>query len=134
MKTGRRIANPASKQLAGTFRADRHGDIAPIAVVASNTPTQPAYMTTAGKLVWAEEIARITNCGATDADSSMIARYCEMEAAYRVAITAGELPKAALLTELRRMAEMLCIAGLRSRLAKTGSSEPSKTSPFTVRK
>ncbi len=83
--------------------------------------------------MWREEVDRVTACGITDADSSLFARYCTMEAAYRTQITAGELPKAALLTELRRMAELLGIAGLRSRLARSGGSEAPKASPFTVR-
>lgn len=136
MKSGRRIANPKAKQLAGTYRKDRHGDIAPIVATALPVgPVQPKYLSAEAKLVWAEEINRVTACGATDADSSMFARYCEMEAAFRVSIMAGEdFPKAALLTELRRSAELLGIAGVRSRLAKLGGTEPVKSSPFTIRK
>jgi len=133
MRTGRRIANPAAKALAGTFRADRHADIVEIATPAKSAPTQPRYLTKEAKLVWREEVDRVAACGITDADSSLFARYCTMEAVYRTQIAAGELPKAALLTELRRMAELLGIAGLRSRLARAGGTEAPKSSPFTVR-
>lgn len=137
MKTGRRIANPQTKQLAGTYRKDRHADIVSIAPGApSNVPVQPFYLTADAKQVWREEIQRVIGCGATDADSSMFARYCELEAAFRRMIATGELPKAALITELRRSAELLGIAGARSRLARVGQPEqPSATiSPFNIRR
>ena len=135
MKTGRRIANPKTKQLTGTFRKDRHGDIAPIvAELVQVGPVQPRYLTAEAKLVWAEEIKRVTAMGATEADSSMFARYCEMEAAFRVAIMAGgDFPSGVMLTELRRYAELFGIGGVRSRLAKMGGNEPVKASPFSVR-
>lgn len=137
MRRGAKLGNPTTRQLAGTFRKDRHADIVSIApAVPSNAPTQPAYLTPEAKLVWQEEVQRVTGCGATDADSSMFARYCQMEAAFRVLIAAGELPKAALVTELRRTGELLGIAGVKSRLARVGQpAQPSgKPSPFTVRK
>lgn len=133
MKTGRRIANPSAKALAGTYRSDRHADITEFATPAKSAPTPPRYLTKEARAVWREEVDRVVACGITDADSSLFARYCTMEAAYRAQIAAGELPKAALLTELRRMAELLGIAGLRSRLARTGGGDAPKTSPFTVR-
>lgn len=134
MKSGKRIPSPASKQLAGTYRKDRHANIAVIASPTPDAPIQPAYLSAEAKIVWAEEVRRVTACGATEADSSMFARYCEMEAAFRVQVMAGELPKAALLTELRRSAELLGIGGLRSRLARTGSQkEAPKASPFSIR-
>ncbi|VWX51773.1 hypothetical protein [Novosphingobium sp. 9U] len=137
MKRGAKLGNPSTQQLAGTFRKDRHADVVSIApAVPSNTPAQPAYLTADAKQVWSEEIARVTGCGATEADSSMFGRYCQMEAAFRVLIAAGELPKAALITELRRSAELLGIAGARSRLARVAQpAQPNgKPSPFTVRK
>lgn len=134
MKPGRRIANPATKQLQGTFRGDRHGNIVALALPTQDAPIPPAYLTAEAKLVWAEEVRRVTACGATSADSSLFARYCEMEATFRVGVMGGELPKAALLTELRRSAELLGIAGIRSRLGRANTGqEPAKASPFTVR-
>jgi phage terminase small subunit len=133
MKTGRRVANPAAKQLAGTFRKDRHATITTIAQPSKNEPTQPGYMSDIAKEVWAEEFRRVVACGVTEADSSLFGRYCEMEAVFRAGVKNGEVPKAALLTELRRCAELLGIAGLRSRLAKSTGGEAPKASTFTVR-
>lgn len=83
MKTGRRIANPAAKALAGTFRADRHADISEIATPARSAPIAPRYLTKEARAVWREEVDRVTACGITEADSSLFARYCTMEALYR---------------------------------------------------
>ena len=132
MKRGPKLKNPAAKHLAGTFKPSVDGNTVALAIV-TNDPTKPAYLTCEARLVWDEELKRVVACGATDADSSIFARYCEMEATYRVSIMAGELPQTALLTELRRSAELLGIAGLRSRLAKAGGSAGASASPFTVR-
>lgn len=133
MKTGRRIANPSSKQLAGTYRKDRHENIVQLVEPTLGGPVQPGYLSEEAKKVWAEEINRVIACGSTDADSSIFARYCEMEAAFRLMIKEGNLPKSALMTELRRSAELLGIGGLRSRLARAGGEKPAPTSAFTVR-
>lgn len=135
MKSGRRAPNPASKQLAGTYRKDRHANIVELVTPARDEPIQPGYLSAEAKAVWAEEAARVVACGVTSADSSLFARYCECEATFRVSVLAGDLPKAALLTELRRMAELLGIAGLKSRLGR--GSAPAADKPavaFTVRK
>lgn len=130
MQRGPKLKNPAAKRLAGTYKESVDGKTVALAAV-PNRPVQPSYLTPEARLVWDEEIHRVSGCGATEADSSIFARYCEMEASFRVAIMAGSLPTTALMTELRRAAELLGIAGLRSRLAKV--SQPATTSPFTVR-
>ncbi len=132
MNTGRRIANPKAKQLAGTYRTDRHGSIAPLVASASSLPPiAPAYLSVAARTVWDEELPRVIGSGVTDADTSMFARYCEMHAAFVAYTQAGELPKSALLTELRRSAECLGICGPKSRLAKLGSTDQPKAK-FTL--
>ena len=134
MKTGRRIANPAAKQLAGTYRNDRHGSIVHLLSPSPDAPVRPAYLSPEAAVVWDEELRRVVASGATEADSSLFARYCECEASFRRCITLGDLPKAALLTELRRMCELLGIGGFRSRLSKVSlkGSEP-EISPFSLR-
>ena len=132
MNSGRRIANPKAKQLAGTFRNDRHGLIASLTETTSATPpAPPSYLTLEARKVWDEELPRVVGAGVTDADTSMLARYCEMHAAFVAATLAGELPKAALLTELRRSAECLGIGGPKSRLTKIGTADQGKTK-FTL--
>ncbi|SOB86757.1 hypothetical protein SAMN06297144_1866 [Sphingomonas guangdongensis] len=64
----------------------------------------------------------------------MFGRYCEIEALFRLTVMSGQSPTAATMTELRKMAELLGIAGLKSRLAKLSSTTTeTKVSPFTIR-
>nr|WP_317893657.1 hypothetical protein [uncultured Sphingomonas sp.] len=132
MKRGPKQKSIATKKLAGTYRDCVDGDTVALAVVA-NGPVTPGYLTAEARLVWDEELARVVACGATEADSSIFARYCEMEASFRVSIIAGELPTSALITELRRVAELLGIAGQRSRLAKASAGQSASASPFSIR-
>ena len=132
MNSGRRIANPKTKQLAGTFRNDRHGSIGLLnASTSAAPPAPPSYLSPEARKVWDEELPRVIGAGVTDADTSMFARYCEMHATFVVATLAGELPKSALLTELRRSAECLGIGGPKSRLAKIGNADQPKAK-FTL--
>ena len=96
----------------------------------------PGYLTPEARAVWNEEVRRVVACGAVEADSSLFARYCSEEARYRCASLAGDDIKIAALTELRRMAELLGIAGQRSRLARSSAASTSdaKPSPFAPRK
>jgi hypothetical protein len=78
----------------------------------------PEYMTPAAQEVWIEETPRVMLAGVTERDSSLFATYCSTEALVRAAFLAGEPPPAAYLTELRRMRELLGIAGPRVRQGK----------------
>lgn len=134
MRTGRRVADPNAKKLAGTYRSDRHADIAPIAEPERDLPVRPGYMTEEGRAVWDEELQRVVACGLTSADSTFFARYCELEASFRIAVLTREPFTASLVTELRRAAELLGIAGHRSRLVKAATAQPDKpASPFAPR-
>ncbi len=132
MKPGRRIANPVTKQLQGTFRDDRHGNIAELVTPPRDEPVQPPYLSPAAKEIWTEELRRVVGCGVTESDSGIFGRYCEMEASFRRTVLDGGDIKAALATELRRTAELLGIAGLRSRLARSGAdkAKPSAFKPI----
>ena len=134
MKSGRRVADPNAKKLAGTYRGDRHATITATAEPVRDLPVRPGYMTAEGKAVWEEELQRVVACGLTSADSTFYARYCELEAIFRVAVMAREVPTSSLVTELRRAAELLGIAGHRSRLIKAATAQPEKAaSPFAPR-
>lgn len=75
----------------------------------------PDYLTATAKDVWFEEIERVVAHGITAEHSSTFARYCSMEAAVRAAFAAGEVPRAAMLSEVRKLSEMLGIGGLAGR-------------------
>lgn len=133
MKPGRRVADPAKKDLMGTYRADRHATITEIASPPKSVPLPPAYLTADALSVWREEHPRVVACGAVEADSSIFARYCTYEANFRAMVAAGGVPKSAMLTVLRQYAELLGIAGQRSRLMKGGAPDKPASSPFTIR-
>ena len=97
-----------------------------------SVPVTPAYLSEGALAVWAEDIERVVACGAVEADSNCFATYCELEAAIRTAWLETTIPKAAYLVELRRLRELLGIAGYRSRLGKVSSNETPKASPFSA--
>jgi len=134
MKTGRRIANPASKNLAGTFRADRHADIVPMVQLVADTPIVPEWLSPGAKDVWATDLPRVVATGAVSIDSAMFALYADTMATFIGAIKAGDTPTAAYRSELRKQMELLGIAGAKSRLTKVASPDAQKASPFTVRR
>lgn len=92
-------------------------------------PIMPEYMATdpalePARLVWDENLERVTANGCHEGDSDLFARYCSLEAWHRSYVgrwMAGEEgfadpPKAAFVESLRKMGELLGIAGPSSRL------------------
>ncbi|WP_197425922.1 hypothetical protein [Erythrobacter sp. CCH5-A1] len=93
-------------------------------ITAGDPPIVPSYLSPAAQEIWLEEISRVMLAGVTERDSSLFATYCSTEALVRAAFIAGEPPPAAYLTELRRMRELLGIAGPRVRQgAKNGVTQ-----------
>lgn len=86
----------------------------------------PPYLPAAAQEVWLEELGRVMIAGVTERDSSLFATYCATEALARAAFISGEPPPAAYLTELRRLRELLGIAGPRPR---QGGGKPGGTAP-----
>ncbi|WP_404713184.1 hypothetical protein [Sphingomonas sp. MMS24-J13] len=95
-------------------------------IVPGDPPIMPDYLTPAAILVWQETIGRVMAAGISEADSSLFARYCSLEAEVRIAFkSGGDLPSAAYLTNLRQMEELLRIAGPKSRIGG-GSADGAK--------
>jgi len=67
------------------------------------------------KDIWFEEIERVVAHGVTADHSSSFARYCCLEWLCRQAFAAAQVPAAATLSEVRKLAEMLGIVGLAGR-------------------
>ncbi|RKF23366.1 hypothetical protein D6851_02530 [Altericroceibacterium spongiae] len=130
MKRGRKAEPPASKAARGTLQPCR--DDSKIEIIVADDPLRmPDYLTAEAELVWEEEHGRVMATGNSETDSSLFARYCSLEAMIRKAFASGEPPPAAYLTEARRMAELLGIAGRKSRVASGGVVDGGKTSnPF----
>lgn len=131
MKRGPKPQTPAVKAKRGTLRPCRDGT-APVQLITSgDPPIMPAYLSAAAQEIWLEEISRVMAAGITERDSSLFATYCATEALARAAFKAGEPPPAAYLTELRRMRELLGIAGPRVRQEMKDGATQTSENPFT---
>ena len=130
MKRGPKAEAPSAKAARGTLRPFRDGLKTEI-VVAGDPPMMPDYLTPEAQIVWQEEIGRVMSAGVSEVDSSMFARYRSMEALVRQAFKAGgEPPPAAVLTMLRQHAELLGIAGRKSRVGKVNDGPTKSANPF----
>jgi hypothetical protein len=118
MKRGPKPQLPATKEKRGTLRPDRDAGKAVEVFSPGDPPVAPDYLMPAAQEVWIEEISRVMLAGVTERDSSLFATYCATEAMVRAAFLSNEPPPAAYLTELRRMRELLGIAGPRTRIGK----------------
>lgn len=130
MQRGRKAEPPSVKGARGTLQKVRDGDRTEI-VVPGSPPAQPDYLTAQAIDVWQEEIGRVMAAGTVEIDSSLFARYCSLEALVRQAFNAGgEPPPAAYLTVLRQYAELLGIAGRKSRVGKVADGSTQNANPF----
>ncbi|MBO9377686.1 hypothetical protein GG804_12995 [Sphingomonas histidinilytica] len=131
MQRGRKAEPPGVKAQRGTLKPCRDSGRTEI-MVAGDPPMMPDYLTPEAQDVWQEEIGRVMSAGVTEIDSSLFARYCALEALIRKAFSdpAGEPPPAAYLTTQRQMAELLGIAGRKSRVGKAGNDPTKNANPF----
>lgn len=130
MKPGPKADPPEEKWRRGTLQPCRDGAKVEL-LVPGDPPQMPDYLSPAAQIVWQEEIGRVMAVGVSELDSSLFARYCSYEALVRKAFEAGgEPPPAAALSELRRHAEMLGIAGRKSRVGKVLDDPTKSQNPF----
>jgi len=129
MKRGRKPDTPIAKAKRGTLRKGDALEGAVSLVAAGDPPVIPDYLSPAAQEIWQDELPRVMLSGVSEQDSSLLATYCSTEALVRAAFLAGEPPPAAYLTELRRMRELLGIAGPRVRIGKPNGSTQSDN-PF----
>lgn len=130
MQRGRKPEAPSTKVARGTVQKVRDGLKTEI-LVPGDPPVMPDYLTPEAIDVWQEEIGRAMAAGVAEIDSSLFARYCATEALVRKAFQAGEEPPpAAYLTVLRQYAELLGIAGRKSRVGKVTNDPTQSRNPF----
>jgi hypothetical protein len=131
MKPGRKPEPPSVKIERGTLQPYRDGDRTEI-LAPGSPPAQPDYLTAEAIVVWQEEIGRVMAAGTVEIDSSLFARYCSLEALVRKAFNnpAADTPPAAYLTVLRQYAELLGIAGRKSRVGKVADDPTKQGNPF----
>ena len=130
MKRGRKPEPPSAKAARGTLQPVRDGIKTEI-IVPGDPPVVPDYLTAEAIDVWQENIGRVMAAGTSELDSDLFARYCATEALVRAAFRAGdEPPPAAYLTALRQYAELLGIAGRKSRVGKVTDDPTKNRNPF----
>ncbi len=129
MQRGRKPTPPSQKAARGTLQQCRDAGRGEV-TVAGSPPVQPDYLTPGAIDVWQEEIGRVMSAGVVEIDSSLFARYCSLEALIRRAFEGSVPPPAAYLTEARRMAELLGIAGRKSRVGKVADDPIKNANPF----
>lgn len=131
MKRGPKAQPPAVKAQRGTLRPFRDGDKTEI-IVPGDPPIRPDYLTAAAIDVWQENIGRVMAAGTSELDSDLFARYCSTEALVRQAFSTpnADPPPAAYLTLLRQYAELLGIAGRKSRVGKVTNDPTKQGNPF----
>lgn len=130
MQRGRKPEPPGTKAARGTSQKVRDAGRTEL-VVPGSPPLMPDYLTAEAIDVWQEEIGRVMSAGTAEIDSSLFARYCSLEALVRQAFRAeGEPPPAAYLTVLRQYAELLGIAGRKSRVGKVTDDPTKNANPF----
>lgn len=129
MERGPKPEPPGTKLARGTFQPCRDGDKVQI-ITPGDPPMMPDYlMDDPGAVdVWQETLPRVMAVGATEADSSILARYCAMEARSRETLRGGEPIPASVMTALRQYEELLRIAGPKSRVGVRTDGKPSN--PF----
>ena len=113
MKRGPKRAPIADKIEKGTYRADRD-ELVPIPQNQS-PPTMPDGLSADAQEIWLDELPRVIKSGVCDLDSSLFADYCSLYALVRHDFRNGHVPKAAYLSELRMMRQLLGIASVSSR-------------------
>ncbi len=134
MQRGPKLKSPATKKLAGTYKTSVDGNTAPLVQLTDDIPAAPSWLTAGAKDVWSADLPRVVACGARETDSHFFAVYCEMMARFIAGVKAGDPPNAAFVSELRKEAEMLGIAGAKARLARLSNApEKPATSPFSLR-
>ena len=130
MQRGRKPEPASVKAARGTLQPIRDGLKTEI-IVPGDPPAMPDYLTSAAIDVWQEELGRVMAAGVAEIDSSLFARYCSLEALVREAFKSGSPPPASFLTVLRQYAELLGIAGRKSRVGKQQPNDPTKSgNPF----
>lgn len=131
MKRGPKPQPPAVKAARGTLQPIRDGLVSEI-IVPGDPPRMPDYLTAGAIDVWQENIGRVMAAGTSELDSDLFARYCSTEALVRLAFSTpgADPPPAAYLTLLRQYAELLGIAGRKSRVGKVTDGATKTGNPF----
>jgi hypothetical protein len=133
MRRGPKPELPSLKARSGTFRP--HRDRFKVEILTSSTfPVKPDWLTAAGQTIWDENIARAATIGLTEHDSVVFAIFCNLTGEIAQAMRAGKMVSIAAQTEVRRLAELLGLAGPKSRVIMGNPPPEAGSNPFARRR
>lgn len=131
MRTGPKGSSPDEKRARGTFQPVRHSSQVQV-VEPTALPQQPDWLTEAGSQVWLDNIGRVSSVrGAREVDSDLFGNFCNLQGAVAKAWRLNEVPPVTALMEVRKMMEMLRIAGPSSRVTKLEDTGKPVSNVFT---
>jgi hypothetical protein len=129
----RRPLPPSLKKERGTYRPDRDKLTIEITVPKS-LPQQPdSLLTKGGAQFWLDLVGRAAQVGATELDSTTLALYCNILADIATAAQNGFSPPISAYSAAIKYAEMLGLAGMKSRVVKgidPTNLPPAQPNPF----
>jgi hypothetical protein len=133
MRRGPKPETPSVKANSGTFRP--HRDRFKVEVVTPSTlPVKPDWLSAAGELIWRENVARAATFGVTEHDSVIFTIFCNLTGEIAEAVRAGKAGSVAAQTEVRRLGELLGLAGPKSRIIVDNSAPEGGGNPFVRRR
>ena len=133
MRRGPKPETPSVKANGGTFRP--HRDRLKVEVVASGAlPAKPDWLSAAGQTIWDENVARAAAVGVTEHDTVIFAIFCNLTGEIAQAVRADRVVSVAAQTEVRRLGELLGLAGPKSRIIVDNSAPEGGGNPFVRRR
>jgi phage terminase small subunit len=133
MKRGPKPELPSVKANSGTFRP--HRDRFKVEVAASSAlPVKPDWLTAAGQKIWDENKARAATIGITEHDTVIFTIFCNLTGEIAQAVRAGKAVSIAAQTEVRRLGELLGLAGPKSRIIVDNPAPEVSSNPFARRR
>jgi phage terminase small subunit len=133
MRRGPKPELPSLKARSGTFRP--HRDRFKVEILTSSTfPVKPDWLTAAGQTIWDENVARAAAIGVTEYDTVIFAIFCNLTGEIAQAVRAGKAVSVAAQTEVRRLGELLGLAGPKSRIIVDNPASEGARNPFARRR
>lgn len=133
MRRGPKSETPSLKANSGTFRPNR--DRFKVEIVTPSTPPmKPDWLSAAGELIWHENVDRAATIGVTAHDSVVFTIFCNLTGEIAQTVWAGKVISIAAQTEARRLAELLGLAGPKSRIIMDNLAPEIGRNPFARRR
>jgi hypothetical protein len=91
-------------------------------------------LTAAGQKIWDENKARAATIGITEHDTVIFTIFCNLTGEIAQAVRAGKAVSIAAQTEVRRLGELLGLAGPKSRIIVDNPAPEGSSNPFARRR